>query len=460
MSRPDAVDEETSVPDVSPGFAPGPSSEVSSAPETPSPSQPAAESAAPPMTVASLVAELDREGLLDAQSRQRLIDDLSQTPPQLWPQIVATFRATLSYRKQHAQRTHQRVEESFANLEQAGSHTIPTAVSGNISPGPYGTAVIPATAGIPSPPAAPETGRFPGDSESASSGPPSSTNVSLPISNGKQIPDERAENHKSAPAEADRDPLADNDTANEVADTCSLPKDWREAVEAAIKHLRMRIDDATDQEEAYRLQLKLRLLEAALGRRDESMDPIAGVDPALQDYWSTQFFVYSLLENLSVDEPSAAQLAEARDHLLHAASRLGERCDVMVKNVAFVTSVQSWGVYTPFDKYEFVPGQKVLLYAEVENLEAVASPKGYHTAWRCSYEIFDEQGHRIADYEYPSAEEFCRGRRRDFFISCQFALPESISSGKHTLRLTVVDVNSDRIGHASIDFRVKGTAAP
>ncbi|RMG01176.1 MAG: hypothetical protein D6741_05615, partial [Planctomycetota bacterium] len=256
------------------------------------------------------------------------------------------------------------------------------------------------------------------------------------------------------------DHRADGEQSPEPVAPTPRPNDWRGAVEAAIENLRARIENADDQDESYRLQLKLRLLQAALGRRDESMDPITGIDPALQDYWSTQFFVYSLLEDLSVEKPSAGQLAEARDHVLHAAVRLGERCEVTIKNLAFVTSVQSWGVYTPFDKYEFSPGQKVLLYAEVENLEAVASPKGYHTAWRCSYEIFDEEGRRIADYEYPSAEEFCRGRRRDFFISCQFALPESISTGKHTLRLTVVDVNSDRIGRASIDFRVKGTASP
>ena len=69
----------------------------------------------------------------------------------------------------------------------------------------------------------------------------------------------------------------------------------------------------------------------------------------------------------------------------------------MVRNLAFCTEVQSYGCVKPFKAYEFAPGQEVLLYAEVENFTSEATPKGYHTALRSSYQVLDGRGQRVAD---------------------------------------------------------------
>ena len=90
--------------------------------------------------------------------------------------------------------------------------------------------------------------------------------------------------------------------------------------------------------------------------------------------------------------------------------------------------VQSYGCYTPFKKYEFLPDQEVLLYAEVENFGIESTPKGYHTSLRSSYQILDKSGQRIADHAISTTEEYCQNPRRDFFIGYQLRMPHADQS--------------------------------
>ena len=136
-------------------------------------------------------------------------------------------------------------------------------------------------------------------------------------------------------------------------------------------------------------------------------------------------------------------------------AKLGDSCPLVVRNLAFVTEIQSYGSYKPFDKYEFVPGQRVLLYAEVENFTSSETARGFHTVTRSSYQIFDSSGRRIDEHEFSPSEEYCRRPRRDFFIGYEFCLPERIYPGKHVLQLTVADLNSQKIGQTVIEFTVK-----
>jgi hypothetical protein len=133
---------------------------------------------------------------------------------------------------------------------------------------------------------------------------------------------------------------------------------------------------------------------------------------------------------------------------------LGESSPLVVKNLAFVTEVQSFGAYKPVLKNEFAPGQRLLLYAELENFKSNETAKGCSTALQSSYLILDSRGQRVADHEFSVNEECCRNPRRDFFIGYEFLLPKHIYPGKHTLQLTVTDLNSQKIGQSSIEFNI------
>ena len=103
---------------------------------------------------------------------------------------------------------------------------------------------------------------------------------------------------------------------------------------------------------------------------------------------------------------------------------------------------------------DFTPGQKVLLYAEVDNLHIESSPKGYHWAVKISGQIFDSHGSRMEDYGSTTAEEISQTPRHDFFVSKLYFLPRLVP-GHYTLQMTIEDTLGHKVGQSSIDFTVK-----
>jgi hypothetical protein len=197
------------------------------------------------------------------------------------------------------------------------------------------------------------------------------------------------------------------------------------------------------------------MLYLAAGRRNDALRAMPGLSGGEQDFWADE--VFGLATYLDSDRTSDAgrRATEATLHLNKAASRLAELGSLAVRNLAFCTEVNSFGTYTAFPQNEFKPGQHVLLYAEVENFKSEESPKGFHTAMRSSYHIFDNQGRKVADQELPLTEEHCQNRRRDYFIRYFLSIPARAYDGKYNLQLTIEDTLGRKIGQSSIDFTVK-----
>jgi hypothetical protein len=141
-------------------------------------------------------------------------------------------------------------------------------------------------------------------------------------------------------------------------------------------------------------------------------------------------------------------------HLRDANLKLGDMATLSVRNLAFATEVHSYGVYKKFERYEFHPGQEVLLYAEVENFKSAASEQGFHTALKSSYQILDNRGARVDQKEFEITEEHCQNPRRDYFIRYFVWMPKRVYGGTYTLQLTIEDTLSQKIGQASIEFTV------
>mgnify|MGYP001097145665 CR=1 FL=1 len=175
----------------------------------------------------------------------------------------------------------------------------------------------------------------------------------------------------------------------------------------------------------------------------------------MQDFWSQE--LYGLATWLDAERVTDAsrRAGEAKIHLGAASGRLGELAPLLVRNLTFITRVQSYGVYEPFDKNEFVPGQDVLLYAEVENFKSEETPRGFFTVLQGRYQIFDQGGRQVAEQDLSTTEEYCRNPRRDFFLGYFLRIPKGLSPGRYRLQLTVVDVKSQKVAQSSLDFTIK-----
>jgi hypothetical protein len=392
----------------------------------------------------AVIAEIREMKSLDPAAQEQLLANLGQTPPDLWPLVVQQFRADIAYRRQLEERD--RLAQRSGGTNQVSD---PRAASANFDPRP--TTGAPAAAGDPAlrPP------------QSQGPLPLSSSAASLPCGNSLRADDPRATTAAgaktaaapNAPCPGGLPPAAGAPIA--AASFDSQPsKDWQIPLTDAIRGLEAAVNPTPQSAAEIAQHARLRMLYLLAGRREDALRPIPSISPSMQDFWSKQLFgLATLLETEQIADPTR-RAGEAERHLVEAIARLGESSPLVVKNLAFVTDVQSFGAYKPFTKNEFAPGQRLLLYAEVENFKSNETPKGCFTALQSSYQILDSRGQRVADHEFSVNEEYCHNPRRDFFIGYEFLLPKHIYPGKHTLQLTVTDLNSQKIGQSNIEFNI------
>jgi hypothetical protein len=233
------------------------------------------------------------------------------------------------------------------------------------------------------------------------------------------------------------------------------PADWRQQLAGTIAAMEAETPNAPTTPAELSQQARLRMLYAAAGRRDDAARPIPAASPAAQQFLSKELDGLTTWLNAEQSPDTPQRAARTKVALADAMQKLSEMAPLGVCNLSFCTEVRSFGCTKRFEKYEFQANQEVLLYAEVENFVSELTPRGYHTLLKSSYQIFDGNGRRVADHAFAATEEHCRNRRRDFFIGYHVRLPEGLAAGKYRLQLTIEDLNSQKVGQASVEFEVK-----
>jgi hypothetical protein len=233
------------------------------------------------------------------------------------------------------------------------------------------------------------------------------------------------------------------------------PLGWREHLQAAIGQLERQAPLAGAQ--AAGVEPRLRLLYLAADRGQEALEPCAGLSEGEQQFWSEELFGLSAALDPSV-APAARRHTLAARHLRQAAVQLGQQGLLDVRNAAFCSQVDSYGIYKRVSAGadELQAGQEVLLYAEVENFLSKTQPEGFHTSLASRYEIADEQGEIVARQDFPPLEETCRNQRRDFFIQHRMWIPKTLPRGRYRLRLVLTDNHGQKQGEAHLPFAIRG----
>lgn len=368
-----------------------------------------------PASMQDVVAELQQLGTRDPAAQKKLMADLHETDPALWPLVLQQFRAAVAY---------QRRAESTAE-----STAEPSTTGGELS---QTVGRLPTADEVAMAPVAAPVGNY-----------PSTVYPKLVVGPGE------------IPSKAGQGGIA-SDNVTTASYNAAVPDDWHRQVDSAARALGSQLDDSPDSPEDIARHVQLRMLYLLAGRRDEALKAIPAVAPAMQDFWKQQLYGISTCLDTQGTPDELRRTAEAKRILAEAVSRLGESAPLVVRNPAFCTNIDGYGCITPFEQNEFVPGQEVLLYAEVENFSSEATQKGFHTALCSSYQIFDSRGGRIVTHDFPETEEHCQNVRRDFFIGYRIVLPDRhVYPGKHTLQLTIEDLKSRKVGQASIEFTIK-----
>jgi hypothetical protein len=389
VSSPWSADKSAAIPTSTP--APSKAAAATPSSATPSSATPASSN---PQQMQDVMSELRQLGTLDPAAQDRLMEDLRQTDPSLWPLVMQQFRATAAYRRRAA--------------EQAGATTraerLPAVNDAAIAPTEAPQEAYPST------------------------------------------PQAVVEGQPSASAPPDQLMPA----------TYTVPSaDWRQRLTGTIEALEAEVarDPSAPGEMAE--QARLRMLYAAAGRREDAARPIAEAPPPTQEFLSKELDGLTAWFDAEKTPDPSRRAAETKPELAEALAKLAEAAPLAVRNVAFCTEVQSYGCAKRFERYAFEAHQEVLLYAEVENFASEFTPKGYHTSLRSSYELLDVRGQRVAQQAFAATEEYCQNLRRDFFIGYHLRLPKEIGPGKYTLQLSIEDLKCQKVGQASIEFEIE-----
>ena len=203
------------------------------------------------------------------------------------------------------------------------------------------------------------------------------------------------------------------------------------------------------------------------GDKKRAFEPVAGLNTRQQEFLRQQ--VYALLtllpatnDSINSDNsgtPTALASWQRRaslagENLQQAADLLGMTGGLAVRNLHFCTDIKGFGVYTPFAKEVFRPGQEVLLYAELNNFTSESADKGEHTRFTARYQIHDKQGNQLVEKELGTAEEFCRNRRHDYFVLYHLWMPQQVNPGEYSIKLQVEDTLGGLFGETTLAFKI------
>ncbi len=393
--------------------------------------------------------ELQSLGALDPAAQAALMADLRQTDPALWPMVVQQFRAALAYRRRTEARQLPAPGQS-AEVQMA-SHT---SYLGEEGDGQRGQGI----SGLAQRPADIRPGGQRAPLQMARL--PVADNTALTPATAPRRPYPATVDPQTGPQVANRPrgigqaPEAPQPAGDALAGRI-VSDDWQVYLERAIRLLESRLQNAPGSPDEAAEQARLRLLYVLAGRRQEALEPIRSVAPAEQQFWSNELYGLATWLDTERTPDDTRRAAEAKQIFEEAIARLGESAPLVIRNLAFCTEVHSYGCTKRFKTQEFVPGQEVVLYAEVENFISEPTPKGFHTSLRSSYQIFDSRGQPVGEHEFGPTEEYCQNLRRDFFIGYHLRLPKRVYPGKHTLQLTIEDLKGHKVGQSSIELTIK-----
>jgi hypothetical protein len=460
----------------------------------------AAKSTTNDQSLLAVMQEVQRAGATDPAAQQILVDQLQKSSPEMWPLVVQHFKATQNYHDQLAASTAATGSAKDAPTAAPLPSTPATSVEWP------STATNAATVALSS--ASPATDKIgelvdpraiPGESaanQSVTAATPANMTPSLDhdtialAAAASKLPQPLATDPAARPiaAKSTNPPLPaviapaakqaiydaavdgsgavkqalatapvnvpTTQAASPASDASTA--DWQADINEAITDLQSRVSESPQTTAEVHQQASLRILQLLAGRTEDALKPIPQISHEEQDYWSGQIFALATYLDHHSQPDDKRRAAASVSHLDEAVSHLRELGSLTLRNLTFCKNVYDYGSYEPYDQPQFTPGQQVLLYVEVENYHSDSTEKGYSTSLGTSYEIFDEHGKRIEGGDFPDVDDCCRTRRRDFHIQYGLAIPKQLTIGKYRLDLNMKDRRGDKLGHASINFEVRG----
>lgn len=115
------------------------------------------------------------------------------------------------------------------------------------------------------------------------------------------------------------------------------------------------------------------------------------------------------------------------------------RPSLAVRNACFARKVVAWGNVERFPTARFQPGQDVIVYFELDELTAGASPAGHTTCVDTALRLVAADGTQLHAWSFEPLAETRRTPRRDYFARYVVTIPPGMPVGPCRVELAVTD---------------------
>ncbi|MCL2649070.1 MAG: hypothetical protein FWD61_19070 [Phycisphaerales bacterium] len=160
------------------------------------------------------------------------------------------------------------------------------------------------------------------------------------------------------------------------------------------------------------------------------------------------------LENL--DTTAIAPLADRVAPIVEATQKWQTEADIALPKLVLATRVDSYGVYTPIDA-KFKAGEKhtAIIYCEVANFTVKKSGDNwYETRLSQQETLATDDGLLLWRPNPEVVEDRSMNQRRDFYLVKKITIPDNLAVGKYALRMSVTDLNTNKIAVVNLPIEI------
>lgn len=188
-------------------------------------------------------------------------------------------------------------------------------------------------------------------------------------------------------------------------------------------------------------EIRARVLDWLVG--DESNNPH-------QQVWT------SVLAALSLTAvPETADEAIVAPRIREAVEALESLAPLRITDLRFCRKISGFGLHETMDPSEIRPGQPVLLYCEMSGLHYEPADGAFCSRLGSRVEILpSDSPEAVWSKSLDTAEDRCLRRRRDYYVNYRIVLPDTLTPGSYTLRLTQTDLATGAAVSAQLPLAV------
>ena len=143
--------------------------------------------------------------------------------------------------------------------------------------------------------------------------------------------------------------------------------------------------------------------------------------------------------------------------LLDMSDRLRAASDLSIPTATLCSDIKAFGLYTPIDPPRFpaLTPTRFYVYVEVANFSSkLNSGNLYVTNLHQDLVLYTETGLAVKTLSSSNVADVSRTRRHDFFLRTAIDLPATLTTGRHVLKVTIVDQNASHVAETTVPLAI------